>query len=146
MLWTAPSSREEKAIMSAPVHPVLALLITAFLGAPCLAQQETDISTRPLRPLTRRELDRREALHLYAQASEHEHRNRLPEALRIYEKALRQDPDSTAILRALATLYLALDRQQESLDACKRVVSLDPEDFETWCNYARQLRSQDKEA
>src|SRR5205085_9574728 len=76
----------------------------------------------------------------------HEHRNRLSEALKTYEKALRLDPDAAPILRALVPLYQALDRQQETLDACKRIVELDPEDHDTWHTYARQLRAADRDA
>src|SRR5262245_47743910 len=126
--------------MPAPLRFGLALLSAVVLAAPCAAQLPTDLSQKPLKPLSRQELDRREAVSLYGLAAEHEQRSRLPEALRTYEKALRLDPDSPAILRALVPLYQALDRQDEALDACRRVVELDPEDFDTWLAYARQLR------
>ncbi len=132
--------------MSAPVQSGLVLLTAALLAVPCAAQQEPDLVIRPLRPFTRAELDRREALLLFGQAAEHEHRNRLPEALKTYEKALRLDPDAAPVLRALVPLYQALDRQQESLDASKRVVELEPEDYETWHTYARQLRAANRDA
>lgn len=131
--------------MSSRLSPVLVLLCALASAWPCMAQQTENISTRPPRPLTRRELDRREAVFLYGVAVEHEHRNRLPEALRNYEKALLLDPEGAPVLRALVPLYVALDRQQEALDACKRVVTLDPEDFETWHNYARQLRTAERD-
>jgi tetratricopeptide (TPR) repeat protein len=132
--------------MFAPGKIALVLLTVALLAIPCAAQQETDIVVRPVRPLDRRELDRREALLLFGQAAEHEHRNRLSEALKTYEKALRLDPDAAPVLRALVPLYQALDRQQESLDACKRIVELDPEDHDTWHTYASQLRAIDRDA
>jgi tetratricopeptide (TPR) repeat protein len=130
--------------MSKRLPPIL-VLSAIFLVWPCQAQQSLEVSTRPLRPLKRQELERREALELFGIGVEHEHRNRLPEALRTYEQALRLNPDAAPVLRALVPLYLALDRQQEALDACKRIVTLDPEDFETWQNYARQLRSADRD-
>jgi tetratricopeptide (TPR) repeat protein len=132
--------------MSTPFQTTSTLLLALLLASACLAQHETDIVTRPPRPLTRRELAKREALELFAQASDQEHRNRLPESLRTFEKALRLDPDSAAIRRALVPLYLALDRQKEALEACERIVELDPDDFETWHSYARQLRGLDKDS
>jgi tetratricopeptide (TPR) repeat protein len=134
------------ATMSAPVHPAFVLTLACLLSVPSLAQQADEVSTKPLKPLSRRELDRREALQLYGQASDLEHRNRLPEALRLFEKARRFDPDSPAILRALVPLYVALDRQEEALQAYFRIVALDPEDYETWYNYAKALRAQEKDA
>src|SRR5204862_7865787 len=87
--------------MSLPFASASPLVASLLLAGPAAAQQETDLSERPLRPLSRRELDRREAQSLYGLGAQHEQRNRLPEALRAYEKALRLDPDSAAIRRAL---------------------------------------------
>src|SRR5688572_10685360 len=129
--------------MSVPFSSALPLLVSLFLADPVAAQQVTDLSERPLKPLSQHELDGREALSLYGLAAQHEQRNRLPEALRAYEKALGLDPDSAAIRRALIPLYLALDRQEEALAACKQVVERAPEDFDTWLLYGRQLKAQE---
>src|SRR5262249_1858123 len=71
--------------------------------------------------------------------------NELPEALKTYEKALHLDPDSVSIRRTILPLYLALDRQQEALECCRRVLQLAPGDYDTWYLYARQLRSLDRD-
>jgi tetratricopeptide (TPR) repeat protein len=41
-------------------------------------------------------------------------------------------------------LYLALGRSEEGLALSKKALELDPNDFETWYSYARQLREQGK--
>ena len=57
---------------------------------------------------------------------------------------MRLDPDAAAPLRALAPLYVALDRTDDALDACKKALELDPDDADTAYFYARQLRAADK--
>jgi tetratricopeptide (TPR) repeat protein len=94
----------------------------------------------PLKPATRQELDHLEAVKLYGRGVLLEHENRLIEALRTFEEARRLDPDSAAIHRTLITLYFALDRLDDALASCRRVLELDADDFETGYRYARQLR------
>ncbi len=134
--------------MSPSLRPGLVALVLWALPAPLAAQQRPladVVPERPIKMLTRAELDRVEAVKLYGRAAQHEHKNELAEALRTYEKALRLDPLSTAVRRALVPLYLALDRQQDALDCCRRVVELDPADFDTWYLYARHLRALDRD-
>jgi tetratricopeptide (TPR) repeat protein len=94
----------------------------------------------PIKPATRQELDHLEALKLYAQGVIQERQHRLIEATRTFEEALRLDPESAAIRRSLIPLYLALDRIDDALAGCRRVLELDPGDYETGYRYARQLR------
>jgi tetratricopeptide (TPR) repeat protein len=109
-----------------------------------LAAQTTDADppTRhvPIKPATRRELDHLEAVKLYGRGVALEHQNRLIEATRTFEEARRLDPDSAAVHRALVPLYFALDRLDDALASCQRVLELDPDDFETGYRYARHLR------
>jgi tetratricopeptide (TPR) repeat protein len=95
----------------------------------------------PLRPQTRRELARREALELYGLGLVRQHQDRLIEATRTFEDALRLDPEATAVYKALIPLYAVLSRKDDTLAACQKVLDLDPGDYETWAIYARQLRS-----
>ncbi len=53
----------------------------------------------PVKPATRQELDRLEAIKLYGRGVALEHQNRLLEATRTFEEARRLDPDSAAIAR-----------------------------------------------
>ena len=98
----------------------------------------------PKRPETRQELDRREAVKLYGQAVLAERQSRLLEATRLHEQAARLDPEAAAPLKALATLYLALDRLDDALAVSKKATDLDPADFSAWHLYARQLRARDR--
>ena len=94
--------------------------------------------------MTRQELDHLEALQSYARAAVEERLGHTEEALRLYEAAQRLDPDSTAIKRGLITLYLGLDRVEDAMIACRRVLELDPTDYVTGYTYARQLRLKDR--
>jgi len=118
--------------------------LLAAAGA-LLAQQalEGDKPARhvPVRLATRLELDHAEALKLYGRAVLLERDHRLIEAVRTYEQALRLDPQSAPLQRALVPLYLAVDRVDDALQACQRTRELDPEDYETGLLQARHLRS-----
>ena len=136
--------------MSPSLCPVLiAVAVLAHAANTAVAQQsplQDVVPAKPIKLPSRRELDRQEALELYGVASLQENSNRLTEALKTYEKALRLDPDSTAIRRSLIPLYVALDRQDDALGCCRRLLELDPGDYDTWYLYGRQLRGQDREA
>jgi tetratricopeptide (TPR) repeat protein len=114
--------------------------------APLCAQNPTDLPPVhvPLKPADHRELDHFEALKAYGRGVIAEKRHRLIEAVHAYEEAVRLDPDAPAPLRALAPLYLALDRTDDALDAYRKVLELDPDDLDTGYAYARQLRAADK--
>jgi tetratricopeptide (TPR) repeat protein len=94
----------------------------------------------PLHQTTKHELDHREALKLYGVAILHERSNRLLEAMRVFEQARQLEPEAAPIHRSLCLLYLALDRIEEGLSACRKVVELDPGDYESWYLLARQYR------
>src|SRR4051794_259339 len=116
-----------------------------FLVAPVVLAVQTG-EERPARhvpskPISRKDLDRREAQRLFGVGVLHERKNRLVEAVKSFEAAGRLDPDSAAILRSLIPLYLGLDRVDDALAACKATLKLDPEDFQTAGLYAGQLRS-----
>lgn len=107
---------------------------------PPLSAEEKPPIHKPKYPPSKQELDRREAQRLFAVGALQERKNLLVEAVRSFEAAKRLDPDSAAILRALVPLYFALDRHDDALAACKVVLKLDPDDFQTAGLYARHLR------
>ena len=115
-----------------------------LVGLSPLSAQPLDVDPparhAPAKPVTRQELDRLEALKLYGLGAIQERQSRLIEATHTYEKAQRLDPESAAIVRALIPLYFALDRTDEALAACRRVLELDPDDYDTGYRYARELR------
>jgi tetratricopeptide (TPR) repeat protein len=92
------------------------------------------------RPPSRAEIDRREAERLYARALLLERDSRLIEAIDCLEKATRLDPEAADLRRAVVPLYLAVDRTEDALKACRNALDLEPGDFETWFLYARQLK------
>ncbi len=133
--------------MSLSARLGLALLAAVALGSAARAQ--APVSDRPepftpARPETREELNRREAVKLYALGALHEHENRLLAAVRAYEEATRLDPEAASAYKALVPLYLGLDRLDAALTACKKALDLDPGDYETWHLYGRQLRIHDR--
>src|SRR5947209_15021925 len=107
--------------------PRLAVVAVVFgLAAGGLFAQDNDKPAlhKPKHPETRKDLDRREALRLYALGARQERKSLLVEAARSYEAAKRLDPDSAAILRALIPLYFALERVDDALASCKQVLKL----------------------
>jgi tetratricopeptide (TPR) repeat protein len=131
--------------MSLRVRSILAGLLV-LLGAGAVSAQEAPELDRPARyvetkPPTAKERDHRKALKLYALGVLQERRNLLIEAVKSFEEARRLDPDVVAILKALIPLYLALERTDDALTACRRVLELDPNDHGTGYVYARQLRA-----
>jgi tetratricopeptide (TPR) repeat protein len=120
------------------------LVLPGVCFGPVSGQDPNGIDSRvpyvPLRPLTREELARREARKLYGLGLLRQHQDRLVEATRKFEDALRLDPEATPIYRVLIPLYAVLSRKADALAACQKVLDLDPGDYETWSLYARQLR------
>src|SRR5262249_49509697 len=96
----------------------------------------------PPRPRPQPEADRHEARQQYARGILCERRQRLLEALECWEAAARLDPDAVPPRKALVPLYLALERHADALAATRRILELDPDDYETWYLYARQLQVQ----
>lgn len=129
--------------MSPTVRAGLAPVAVLLAAVPLFAQEAaSDKPTRfvPVKPSSPREKKRLEAQKLYALGAIHEKHNRLLEATRAYEKARALDPDAAAVHRALIPLYLALERTDDALAACRKALALAPDDYETGYLYARQLR------
>jgi tetratricopeptide (TPR) repeat protein len=128
------------------------LLALTLSGSPLLRAQSAPPSDRDWpridpHPRTRAEAQHAEALTLYSVGLLHERANRLVQAVKTLEEARRLDADAAPIHKALVSLYLALDRGDDALAACQRVLDLTPGDAESWYLYARQLkaRSQSRE-
>jgi len=82
----------------------------------------------PRRPRTEKEQNRVEALSLFALARMHEQNDENDEALRLYQRALRYDPESLPILREIIPLAFSLDRAAEGVRYALKAVELDPSD------------------
>ncbi len=82
----------------------------------------------PKRSRTEKEQNRVEALSLFSLARIHEQKEENAEALRLYQRALRYDPDSLPILREIIPLAFSLDRAAEGVRYALKAVELDPSD------------------
>jgi tetratricopeptide (TPR) repeat protein len=118
--------------------PALTVLLAAVAGV----RAEQPAPAAPVRPPTRQELDRQEALRLYGLALLQERDSRLVEAVGTLEQAAKLDPESAQLPKTLVPLYLALDRTDDALQACRKALDIDPGDHDTWFLYARQLKNQ----
>src|SRR5215510_4111258 len=134
--------------MSLTIRSGLALVCMVVAAAELCAQGEFAGDRpklhAPSKPETPGELNRREAVVLYGVAILQEREHRLVEAVRTLEQVARLDPESAAAYRTLCPLYLALDRADDALIACRKVLDLEPTDFQTWYLYGRQLRLHDR--
>ncbi len=130
--------------MSVSVRSGMIVLSLLAAGQSAWAQADEDRPAFyvPSRPPTRQEVERRESLKAFALGLLCERDDRLPEATQAFEKAARLDPEAAPVFKALIPLYLAMERPKEALDATRKVLDLDPDDFETWFIYARQFRAQ----
>ncbi|MCS6851895.1 MAG: tetratricopeptide repeat protein [Gemmataceae bacterium] len=129
-----------------PLPPRLAWVSFVLLGLEAAALraqhplEEPPAPLRPAHPLAPPQQNRRQARQLYAQALLQQHDDRILEAIRSLEEARQLDPEAVPIHRALVPLYLAVGRTDDFLAACQKVVAADPDDYETWYLYARQLQ------
>src|SRR5437764_1785563 len=78
-----------------------------------------------IKPFTRDDLDHRESLKLYTMGLLQEQDNRLLEAVRTFEQARHLDPEAIPLYKKLIPLYLALERTDDALTACRRALDLD---------------------
>ncbi len=130
-----------------PLRRFLGCLALVLLGFPPVAAQFPPLSDppqehRPRRPPTKEELARREARVLYGLGILRQQRDRLNEAVRLFEEAAALDPEAAPVQRALVSLYSALGRTQDALAASGRVLQLVADDPETWALRARLLQGQ----
>lgn len=98
-------------------------------GGPALSSQLEDAPQPfvPKQARTERQRDELEALSLFGAARMHEQRGDLHQALRLYQRALRLDPDSSAALRDVFRLARALDRPEEAMRYALRMVEQHPD-------------------
>jgi tetratricopeptide (TPR) repeat protein len=86
----------------------------------------------PLRPSTVEDRRRLEAIRLYTAARAVEDRGQWADAVELLLEASKLDPDSVAIARRLAKLYIgALSRPDKATQYARRVLAIEPGDTET---------------
>ncbi len=131
--------------MSASIRKWLALFTLLAAGVSPLRAQDWCPTDQPkpfvpLRAETAEDRDRRESLKHYALALLCQREDRLIEALSALEMAARLDPKAAPVQQALIPMYLALERVADAFAATRKALELDPDSYETWYLYARQLR------
>jgi tetratricopeptide (TPR) repeat protein len=122
----------------------ISLLVIALVRPAASGQQAEPDQPQPLKPLrpeTREDRDHAEALKLYALGLLRQENDRLVEAARLFEEALKLEPQAAPLQKTLVPLYLALGRKNDALVACRKAIELAPGDYGTWTIYARQLKS-----
>ena len=82
----------------------------------------------PERPASAAEREQIEAVSLFAAGRMKEQQEDYAGALRMYERALRHDPDSLEVLRQIVAIASKLDREEEAFRYALRTVELDPSD------------------
>lgn len=83
----------------------------------------------PKQPRTVAEQDRIEAAALFAAGRRYEHEQKFVKALKMYQRALRYDPDSLPILRQIVPLCFNVGRNAEGMRYALKIVQLDPSDL-----------------
>lgn len=106
--------------------------------------QDKPEPAKPVHPLTPQDLTRREAMTLYGVAMTRQQADRLVDAVKLLEKARQLDPESAAIARVLAPLYLAVNRSDDALNAARKAVEQEPADYESWVLLGRQYKRLDR--
>jgi tetratricopeptide (TPR) repeat protein len=82
----------------------------------------------PKQPRTEADRDRIEAVTLFSTGRMHEQREEYADALRCYQRALRYDPQASAIARAIVPVAVQLNRSAEAVDYALKAVGLEETD------------------
>jgi tetratricopeptide (TPR) repeat protein len=139
----APHLLAEHEVIAMPGRPPLALSLALTLlvaGVAWGQGPKLDDPPKvfvPKKPPTQQELDRRESLHQFIEGLLCEREDRLLEALKAYQEAARLDPQAAGVFKAQVPILLGLERGPDAVEACRKVVELDPDDFDTWALLAR---------
>ncbi len=127
---TADSQAAQPADSPAPEGP--ALLILEDPAEPLV----------PKRARTEAEEDRLEAFSLFAAARTHEQRQQYGEALRLYQRALRRDPQALTVVRSVISLAFRLKRGEQAVRYVLKAVQIeepDPEQLQRLGAYLFQV-------
>ncbi len=97
---------------------------------------------KPIKGKSPADLERIEASSLFAAGRTEEQKGNLNAALRLYQRALRHEPQSLPILRQVIEVAQQLDRLPEALRYAQKAVELDPSDPRMVWSLADQLTEQ----
>jgi len=96
-------------------------------AAPSILDDKPEPLT-PQRPRTEADLDRVEALSLFAAGRMHERQEEYVEALRCYQRAMRYDPQSSTIARAIIPVAVRLKRYNEAIRYALKAIEMEDAD------------------
>ena len=85
----------------------------------------------PKAPRTAEAQARVDALRDYASGRSLEDQRKFRDAVKLYEQALRKEPDSLAVLRRLSRISFAQGRVAQGVEFSKRIIAADPNDGST---------------
>ncbi len=123
-------------MFSPPTRPAIRALILAVLvastaqnaGAGPLFLEDTPTLLQPEHPRTEAERDRVEAISLFAAGRMLQRQQKNAEALRLYQRALRCDPDAATVARAIVPLAFRLQRHAVAVRYTLKAAVLDQPD------------------
>src|ERR1051325_4643624 len=118
--------------MRVSILAAMTLLVLVRSGSAQDRGLDDPLKPLPKRPLTRQELDRRASEPKCAEGLRRERAEQFTEALKAYQEAARLDPNSSAVIKVQIPILLGMERVSDAVDACKKVVALDPGDYKTW--------------
>lgn len=99
---------------------------------------------RPGKSRTPDEQSRLDAVTWYMSGQVKEARNEFTEAYADYEKAVKLDPKSVPIYKALVPLAFSLNKTKEAMDYAIKAIELDPKDYQLLRRVGAQLAAQRK--
>src|SRR5437868_11902392 len=118
-------------------------MASATLALLLLAAGQSRPEVVPPDPDAARQLVR-DALTLYGVGILQQRQDRLAEAARCLEEAVRLDPEAVPPRQLLIPLYTALGRPTDAAAVAAAVVTLDPSRAETWRTLARLLQETER--
>jgi tetratricopeptide (TPR) repeat protein len=123
------------------------LLCSTLAAAPLPADGELDDAPAPFVPKkieTEAEHNQRQALTYYGAGMMYEQQGNRAEALKHYQRALRFDPKSAAVLRQIVEVAWALERHQEAIRYALKAAEVGPANPELLERLAAFLADDDK--
>ena len=123
---------------------IIAISVLGAMMAPLAAQPPFE-ALPPIYPVTtaptKTELDERESLKKYVLGLICLKEDRLLEGLKALEEAAKLNPKAAGVYRELVGVYLTLERMHDALASIEKVVTLDPDDSESWFLAARLYKT-----
>jgi tetratricopeptide (TPR) repeat protein len=122
----------------------LTIAILLGVGTPALGQNivlDDPPKLLATKKPSQKEMNQREAMYKYVYGLLCDQADRDDDALKAFVEAAKLDPDAPAIYKVQVPLLVALNRMDDAVAACKKVVELDPADYYSWYMLAKMHKS-----